>query len=292
MTDCWYETISALLAKTSTDLPPDVEAALRRGLASENPGSNAAQALEAILENVALARQRRQPLCQDTGTLLFWIEFPAGLHLAPLRDALEKAVADATQQGLLRQNCVDPLTGQNRGNNLGNGAPLLHFEEHSGETVRLSLMLKGGGSENVGVQYALPFAALQAGRDLEGARRCLLQAVHQAQGHGCAPGILGVCIGGDRTGGYLESKRQLLRPLDHPNPVPVLRKMEEQVLDEANQLGIGPMGFGGKTSLLGVKIGTRDRVPASYFVTVSYMCWACRRQQLEATSDGRLLRWL
>ena len=291
MSDCWYETILTLLEKASTDLPPDVEAALRRGLTAEIPGSNAAGALEAILENVDLARHRRQPLCQDTGTLLFHIDFPVGFPLTALRKALEKAVVEATRQGILRQNCVDSLSGRNRGNNLGPGAPQIHLAEHDGETVRLALMLKGGGSENVGMQFALPDSVLQAGRDLAGVRRCLLQAVHRAQGQGCAPGILGVCIGGDRSSGYAESKRQLLRPLDQRSAVPELANLEEQVLREANQLGIGPMGFGGQTTLLGVAIGALDRVPASYFVTVSYMCWACRRQQLEAQPDGRLLRW-
>jgi fumarate hydratase class I len=130
-------------------------------------------------------------------------------------------------------------------------------------------------------QYSLPDSALGAGRDLEGVRRCVLDAVHKAQGYGCAPGILGVCIGGDRAGGYAEAKHQLLRKLDDVNGCPELARLERRILKEANSMGIGPMGLGGKTTLLGVKIGSLPRVPASFFVTVAYLCWAARRQTVE-----------
>ena len=135
-------------------------------------------------------------------------------------------------------------------------------------------------------QYSLPDAALGAGRDLEGVRRCILDAVHRAQGYGCAPGILGVCIGGDRAGGYEEAKHQLLRKLDDRNRCAELARLEARVLKEANALGIGPMGLGGKTTLLGVKIGSRPRVPASFFVTVSYLCWAARRRSMVVRLKG------
>ena len=137
-------------------------------------------------------------------------------------------------------------------------------------------------------QYSLPDAALGAGRDLEGVRKCILDAVQKIQGYGCAPGILGVCIGGDRATGYEVAKEQLLRPLDEKRLQSTavdgcrrgkpLAALEQRLLREANFLGIGPMGLGGKTTLLGVKIAARPRVPASFFVTVAYMCWACRRQ--------------
>lgn len=135
--------------------------------------------------------------------------------------------------------------------------------------------MKGGGSENMSRQYSLPDAALGAGRDLEGVRRCVLDAVVKAQGYGCAPGILGVCIGGDRATAYETAKCQLLRPLNEKPS-----DFESRLLKEANSLGIGPMGLGGKTTLLGVKVAFRPRVPASFFVTVAYMCWACRRRTI------------
>ena len=134
-------------------------------------------------------------------------------------------------------------------------------------------------------QYSLPDAALGAGRDLEGVRKCILDAVQKIQGYGCAPGILGVCIGGDRATGFEVAKEQLLRPLDEVSGLRVtgyeVARLEKQLLREANELGIGPMGLGGKTTLLGVKIASRPRVPASFFVTIAYMCWACRRRSLD-----------
>ena len=289
--NAWHDTLTRLIERSSTDIPADVEAALAQGLAREQPGSNAAEALTAILENIRMARDRRQPLCQDTGTLLFRIDAPPGLSASAFRAAAEEAVTDATRRGILRPNAVDAVSGRNSGNNLGSGAPQIHWEERDGETVSVALVLKGGGSENMSTQFSLPDDTLGAGRDLEGVRRCVLGALLRAQGMGCAPGILGVCIGGDRAAGFQESKRQLLRRLGSGNTRPELAELEERLLTEGNSLGIGPMGFGGKTTVLAVHIGTLHRVPASFFVTVAYMCWACRRQGLEATRDGQFLRW-
>ena len=141
-------------------------------------------------------------------------------------------------------------------------------------------MLKGGGCENVGAQYSLPDTRLDANRDLEGVRRAVLDAVQQAQGMGCAPAVIGVAVGGDRASSYIKSKEQFYRPLDDESPDPKLAALEKRLTDEANTLGIGPMGFGGKTTVLSVKIDSLERLPASYFVTASYMCWADRRRSL------------
>ena len=225
------------------------------------------------------------PICQDTGTLMFVVEASSTLKRNVFQKAAEWAVAEATRLGVLRQNCVNSLTGKNTGNNLGVGSPVVHWHETDGTVSRVTLMLKGGGSENMGIQYSLPDSTLGAGRNLEGVRRCVLDAVHRAQGQGCAPGILGVCIGGDRATGYVESKLQLLRKIGERSPEPELAELEERLLKEANSLGIGAMGFGGRTTLLDVFIGWRCRLPASYFVSISYMCWCCRRQTMELTED-------
>jgi fumarate hydratase class I len=280
------EAFVELIRRASTDLPADVEAALRAARDREEAGSAAASTLTAILENVALARTRSQPICQDTGTPIFHIRYPAGMSAGKLRAQAEAAVAEATRRAYLRPNAVDSITGRNSGNNLGVGFPVFHMEEGDGDTLEVALLLKGGGSENVSIQYSLPYEPLKAGRDLEGVRRVVLDAVHRAQGEGCAPGILGVCIGGDRGTGYTHAKMQLLRPLDDVNPVPALAALEERLLRECNELGIGPMGFGGKTTILGVKIGAAHRLPASYFVTVAYMCWACRRARMEVKNGA------
>ncbi|MCX7682994.1 MAG: fumarate hydratase [Anaerolineae bacterium] len=280
--------IVELIRRASTLLPPDVEAALQAARAREEPSSAAAEALDAILENVALSRALSRPVCQDTGTPIFYVHHPPGVSTRSVRACIEEAVAEATHQAFLRPNAVDALSGRNSGNNLGIGFPVFHFEEWENEWLEVSLLLKGGGSENVSAQYELPYAPLQAGRDLEGVRRVVLEAVHRAQGQGCAPGILGIAIGGDRSSGYTFAKAQLLRRLDDLNPQPELAALEERLLHECNELGIGPMGFGGKTTVLGVKIGVLHRLPASYFVSVAYMCWACRRACL-TLRDGQAI---
>ena len=275
-----------LIRRTSTDLPPDVEKALVEARQGEALGSAARGAFDSILENVALARRDSSPICQDTGTPIFTVRHPAGWSTRELRQQIRKAVALATAGAYLRPNAVDSLSGKNSGDNLGDNAfPTIHFEEVEGETLTVDLMLKGGGCENVGAQYSLPHAALGAGRDLEGVRRVALDAVHQAQGQGCAPGVLGIAVGGDRGSSYLASKEALLRPLDDLNLDPALADLEARLVREANELGIGPMGFGGRTTVLGVKAGSLHRLPASFFVSVSYMCWAHRRRRMILAGD-------
>jgi fumarate hydratase class I len=269
-----------LIRLAATDLRPDVENALRAAREQEEAGSAAQGALDAILENIRLARQNSTPICQDTGTPIFYVYYPSGWSTLKLRDQIRQATATATAKSYLRPNAVDSLSGRNSGNNLGDDFPSLHFHEWEEPSLKVSLMLKGGGCENVGVQYKLPNVTFNAGRDLEGVRRVVLDAVNQAQGLGCAPGIIGVAIGGDRGAGYIRSKEQFFRPLDDLNEVPELAELETRLTQEANQLGIGPMGFGGQTTVLGVKVDTLHRLPASYFVTASYMCWADRRRTM------------
>ena len=278
--------ILELIRLAATDLPPDVEAGLRKAVEQEQPGSAARGALETILKNVEMARQNSTPICQDTGTPIFYIQYPEGWSTRRLRKQIQEAVVEATRRAYLRPNAVDALSGVNSGDNLGDDHfPTIHFEEVAGETLQIDLMLKGGGCENVGAQYSLPNSALGAGRDLAGVRRVALDAVHNAQGKGCAPGILGVAVGGDRGSSFATSKEVLLRRLDDANPNPELDALEQRLTGEANQLGIGPMGFGGQTTVLGTKITGMHRLPASYFVSVSYMCWAYRRRRMKVRGD-------
>jgi fumarate hydratase class I len=282
----WQPLLTDLIRRTSTELPPDVVAALRGGAAVEAPGSRADFTLRTILENVDLARQRVVPMCQDTGTLTFWIDMPCGTDTVPLEAAVRAAVAEATRNGWLRQNTISEPDGRSRADNLSDSHPVVHFRAADRPDVRVRLLMKGGGCENMSRQYSLPDSALDAGRDLDGVRRCILDAVWQAQGNGCAPGILGVCVGGDRATGYEVAKEQLLRPVGDRSPEPSLAALERRVLEEAQTLGIGPMGMAGRTTLLGVLIAAASRLPASYFVTVATLCWACRRGVLHATVDG------
>ena len=286
------ESLVELIRRTSAEIPDDVQAVLLQSLEKEKQGTIAESAMKIIQRNIELAKQKSQPICQDTGSVLFYVDAPLGFDQITFEEAARAAVTFSTKKGYLRQNSVDSLTGANDGTNVGPGAPALHFHQHRSPEVRVRLMLKGGGCENVGAQYSLPIEKLQANRDLDGCRKVILDAVLQAQGKGCGPGVLGVCIGGDRATGYEFSKQQLLRKLDDRNPTPELDRLEQDILETANKLGIGPMGFGGRTTLLGVKIGAANRVPASFFVSVSYMCWAFRRQGVTLDAEGRIQQWL
>ncbi len=281
-----------LIRRTSAEIPEDVHKAILHSLEQEKKGSLASSAMAIIDQNIALARRKSQPLCQDTGSILFYVDTPVGYDQIQFADTAREAVKEATKKGFLRQNSVDSLTGRNDGTNVGTGAPAFHFHQHRGSELEARLVLKGGGCENVGAQYSLPNEDLHANRDLDGCRKVILDAVLQAQGKGCGPGILGVCIGGDRATGYELSKTQFLRRLEDRNPVPELDALEQDILKTSNELGIGPMGFGGKTTLLGVKIMAANRVPASFFVSISYMCWAYRRQGVRLNAAGEISNWL
>jgi fumarate hydratase class I len=286
------ESLVEIIRRTSAEIPDDVHRAILASLENEKKGTIAESALKLIDQNIALAKRKSQPLCQDTGSVLFYVDGPVGLDQIAFAETAREAVKLATRKGYLRQNSVDSLTGKNDGTNCGPGAPTLHFHQHRSPELQVRLALKGGGCENVGAQYSLPDEALGANRDLAGCRRAILDAILQAQGKGCGPGILGVCIGGDRATGYEWSKTQFLRRLDDANPVAELAALEEEIVKTANELGIGPMGFGGKTTLLGCKICAVNRVPASFFVSVSYMCWAFRRQGASLDGDGKVTGWL
>ena len=270
-----------LIRFTSTNLSSDVQQTLEAARDREEQGSAAQSALITILENVDLSRRNSTPICQDTGTPIFYVQYPAGWSTRSLREQIRNAIVEATKKSYLRPNAVDSLTEKNSGNNLGDDAfPTIHFEEVEGDELTVKLILKGGGCENVGAQYSLPNSPLGAGRDLAGVRKVVLDAVQKAQGQGCAPGILGVAIGGDRGSSYYASKEVLFRPMEDENPNPELAQLEQRLTAESNQLGIGPMGFGGKTTVLATKMTGLHRLPASFFVSVSYMCWAHRRRKL------------
>ena len=292
----FFDSLVELITKTSTDLPPDVRAAMASALATEDRATRAGQALTVIAQNIDQAESCEGPICQDTGMPTFEVHVPIGANQIWMRQQIREAVAEATRRGKLRPNSVDSITGENSGNNLGPGTPIIHFDQWEHPDIEVKLILKGGGCENTNAQYALP-AELEhlgrADRSLEGVRKCILHAVWKAQGKGCSPGAVGVCIGGDRTSGYLHAKEQLFRTLDDVNPDERLATLETAIMDEANRLTVGPMGFSGKTSLIGCKIGALNRLPASFFVSIAYDCWAFRRLgvRLDASS-GAITSWM
>ena len=296
MLPAFLDSMIELITKTSTDLPPDVRAAMGIAVRGEESGTRAGQALTIIAQNIDQAAACDGPICQDTGMPTFDVKVPLGANQIWLRRQIQQAVAEATRRGKLRPNSVDSITGENSGDNLGPGTPIIHFDQWEAHDIEVKLILKGGGCENTNAQYALPVELDHLGRadrTLEGVRKCVLHAIWKAQGKGCSPGAVGVCVGGDRTSGYLHAKEQLFRTLDDTNPDPRLAAIETSVMEEANTLSVGPMGFGGKTSLIGCKIGALNRLPASFFVSVAYDCWAFRRLGVRVdAATGAITEWL
>ena len=292
----FFDSIVALIIKTSTDLPPDVRAAMKHAIETEEPSSRAGQALNIIGQNIDQAAQIEGAICQDTGMPTFEVKTPVGANQIWIKKQIKDAIAEATRRGKLRPNSVDSLTGENSGNNLGPGTPVIHVEQWERGDIEVRLLLKGGGCENMNIQYSLPAELPNLGRadrTTEGVRKCILHAVWNAQGKGCAPGAIGVCIGGDRTSGYVEAKQQLFRSLDDVNPDQRLADLEAEIMRTVNTLGVGPMGFGGKISLIGCKVGVQNRLPASFFVSVAYDCWAFRRLGFVLDgATGAITQWL
>src|SRR5687767_877556 len=296
MLPSFFDSVVSLIVRTSTDLPPDVRVAMAAARAQEPSETQSAQALTIIAQNIDLAAADEGAICQDTGMPTFEIKTPVGANQIVMKKQVREAVAEATKRGKLRPNSVDSITGENSGTNLGPGTPIVHFEQWERDEIEVKLILKGGGCENMNAQYSLPAELPNLGRadrSLDGVRKCILHAVWNAQGKGCAPGAIGVAIGGDRTSGYVAAKEQLFRTLDDINPDTRLAEVEASIMGEVNRLGIGTMGFGGRVSLIGCKIAALNRLPASFFVSVAYNCWAFRRLGvvLDAQS-GEIRRWL
>ena len=281
-----------LIKNTSTTIPLDIQESLIQARNIEEKGSNAQLSLDTILKNLELAKSAQTPVCQDTGFPSFFVKLPVGMSQKDFKVEVLDAIRTATQKGYLRPNAVDSVTGENSGDNTGEEFPKIYFEESDDEYVYVDLILKGGGSENVSDQIALP-AQLpdygKAGRNLEGVKKSVLQVIKNAQGKGCAPGIISVHIGADRSSGYYLAKKNLLKPLGTEVKNQDLAQLQSEILVEANQMGIGPMGFGGKTTILDCKISSSHRLPASFYVTVCYMCWACRRGGIVLDQNAKVI---
>jgi len=289
------QSIYNLVTETSTNLPKDVRRAIKKAKDAENAGTRAAMSLDTIANNIFMADDNVSPICQDTGLPTFKIKTPVGVNQIEIKEMIKKAIAATTGDAKLRPNAVDSLTGKNSGDNLGDGLPVVKFEQWEKDYIEMKLILKGGGCENKNIQYSLPTELEglgRAGRDLDGIRKCILHSVYQAQGQGCSAGFIGVGIGGDRSSGYDLAKEQLFRHVDDVNPNEDLAKLEQYIVEKSNTFGIGTMGFGGEATLLGCKIGVMHRIPASFFVSVAYNCWAYRRMAVDINAEtGEIMNW-
>ena len=282
----FHKPILELIRRASTQLPADVLKAIQRQRDSEEPGSTPRGILDTVEKNIRLARRNGTPVCQDTGIPVFSVSHPAEMDQEEIVTAIKWSVRQATQQNFLRPDAVDSITGVNTGNNIGLGFPAIRLHQWGRQFLKVGLLLKGCTSELYSAQYALPHRETGAGRDLDGVRRTVLYAIHQARGRGCAPSVIGVGLGGTRSSGYQLADQQLFRKLDDENPTPLLARLEDDLLQQGNRLDIGPMGLGGRSTVLAVKIGNEHRLPASCFVSVTTMCWACRRKTMKLYPDG------
>jgi len=270
-----------LLRLATTKLPKDVKEALQRAYREEESEIGKIQ-LETILNNVEQAEKTGTPICQDTGTIIFYVKAGAqAKNLSEIGEALRRATKIATETVPLRPNAVNPFTQENTGDNTGQLIPFIHWEIVPGDSIEITAFPKGGGSENV-----CALGMLTPGEEVKGLKKFVIDAVIRAGAMPCPPTIVGVGVGGGSDIAMRLAKAALLRPLDQQNPNRELAKMEEELREGANMTGIGPMGLGGKITVLGVNIEWAHRHPASYPVGVAFQCWAARRASARLYSDG------
>jgi fumarate hydratase subunit alpha len=262
-------------------LPDDVKQALTKAYAEETSDTGKTQ-LKAILDNVELAEKYQAPICQDTGTIIFYVKAGAkAKDLDKIEEALINATRKATKEVPLRPNSVDPFTQKNSGDNTGRYIPFLHWEIVPGDSLELTVMTKGGGSENVCVT-----GMLVPGEGINGLKKFVVDAVIKAGAKPCPPNILGIAIGGGTDIAITLAKKVLLKPLHEANENPEIAKLEKEIFEAANMTGIGPMGLGGKTTVLGVHVDYAFRHPASFPAAVAFNCWAARRASARINTDG------
>jgi len=269
------------LTIASTILPEDVVAGLKAARERETSSRGAAQ-LDAILENVGIAREGSIPMCQDTGLQTFFVE--AGVDspfLKDVRDWLEEAVVQATADIPLRPNTVDPFTGANPGNNTGRFMPFINWDVVDGDQIKITVLPKGGGSENMSTVKMLP-----PGVGLKGIQKAVVEHIVSCQGKPCPPTVVGVGIGGGADISLKLGKKAILRPIGSAHPDPQVAAYEKELLELVNMSGVGPMGVGGETTCLAVHVEYAYRHPASLPLGILVQCWADRRASVIVKADG------
>lgn len=276
-------TTETLLHMAELYLPDDVKSALKSAYESET-NETAKMNLSAILKNIELAETNKRPLCQDTGIMIFYVKVGSSFPgISQIRDAIVDGVKSATSKIPLRPNAVDPIAQKNSGDNTGRKIPWINWEITDGDTLEITAFPKGGGSENMSM-----VGMLTPGLGIKGLKKFVVDTIVRAGGKPCPPTIVGIGIGGGADIAIKVAKQSLLRPLNEPNPDPELAKLEKEIYEALNATGIGPMGLGGKTTVLGVRMDYAMRHPASYPVGVAIQCWAARRATARISPDGKI----
>ncbi len=272
-----------LIKQAVVYLPDEVKAALQKAHAEETSAIGKTQ-LKAILDNVALAEKNQAPVCQDTGTLTFYVKAGSNVkHLDLVEEALANAVRKATAEVPLRPNAVNPLTQKNSGDNTGRLIPAVHWEIVAGESVEVTVLAKGGGSQNVSA-----LGMLSPSEGLKALKRFVVDAVVKAGAQPCPPTILGVGFGGNPNIAMDLAEKTLLRPLGEAHAEPEVAALERELFEAANMTEVGPMGLGGKTTVLAVHVDYAFRHPASFPVAVMFNCWASRHASARIHVDGNV----
>lgn len=270
-----------LLRKTVTRMPDDVVSELKNAMKNETEEVPRMQ-LKAILDNLDLAEKTNTPLCQDTGVTIFYVSVPRCFE-ADVEKAIVEGVRIATKEVPLRPNAVHPLTRKNPGDNVGRKMPYVNFKIWDKDYLEITVMTKGAGSENMS-----QLAMLTPSQGVKGVKEFILNVILKAGSNPCPPTILGVGIGGSSDIAAKLAKEALLRPINKPNEDPEIASMENELKDALNELGIGVMGLGGKTTVLGVNIEYAFCHTASLPVAVNVQCWAARRGTAQIYPDGKV----
>ncbi len=271
--------IIELYKKVATSIPPDVEEALRKAAQTEEEGPGK-ETLNRILDDITHSRKECGPVCQDTGIPTFVVKVPQSINHKQLKEIIIEATREATKTIPLKPNAVDIITGKNSGDNTGRLFPVIYMEETEESHLTVDLLFKGFECEQLSRTYRLPDETIQAERNLEGVKRCIIDAVKKAEGKGCPPYSIGVGIGASRDQVVVISTKQLFRRCHELHPLEEIARIEQQALEEINSLGIGPLAQGGKTTAINVSIDYAHRHPDTYLVDVSISCWANRRGRL------------
>jgi len=265
-------------------LPPDLKEALLRAQADETDPTGKGF-LDIMVENIGVAERDENLVCQDTGTVVFWLEVgeDCPLNLARVTAAVKKGTERATLEHPLRPNAVHPVTRKNTLTNTGRHLPAMHYEFVPGSDLKLNCLPKGSGSENMSfLKMFIPADGVSA------VKKFVLECIVDAGPKPCPPTIVGVGLGGTADLCAALAKKAVLRPLGTHSDDPVIAALEDELYATANQLGIGPMGLGGDATVLGVHIEYAHTHITQNPVAVNLQCWAARRSSAVITPEGEV----